>query len=304
MPEAFKAYESLFRDLGARHFAPTEIVFVRRQKDDWYATEALKLNALGVPHRELSKTEIADRLPMIRREGVGEVVAFGGAGVLFPREILRDVVTWLTQSGATLHAHSRVEALNPDLGQVTVDGRVHATDVVVVAAGAWASRIAPVLAPLLRPSRQTVLFLGPPEDVRGAWLRAPIIVTDGGAHPGYALPPLNGARLKIGGHHFNRYGDADESRIAIPEEIARVAAVGAEAFSDFERYRILEARANYITSAPEERFVVQKLGRAAWAASACCGHGFKLAPLIAEGVAAAVVNERDAASVATWAAGR
>jgi len=45
-------------------------------------------------------------------------------------------------------------------------------------------------------------------------------------------------------------------------------------------------------------------GRAGWIVSACSGHGFKLAPLIADGVAAAIAGERDPVGVNPWAAGR
>jgi glycine/D-amino acid oxidase-like deaminating enzyme len=304
MPGAFDAYEALFADIGARPYLPTGLIFVRRQSDDWYEIEAGKLAAYGVPHRRLADREIAHRLPMLQRRGVHEIVEFGGAGLLFPRPILDGLATWLTHSGAILHAGARVDAVDPDLGRVVADGQTHAADVVIVATGVWVARIEPQLAALIRPSRQTVTFLDPPDDFRAAWSQAPILVFDGGAHPGYALPPRGGTRLKIGGHHFSRYGAADDDRSALAEDIAPVAAVAAAALVDFERYRFLEAKASYIASAPEERFLVHPLGRAGWVVSACSGHGFKLAPLIASGVAAAIAGERDAAGVPAWAAGR
>ena len=304
MPEAFNAYDALFRDLGARHYLPTGIIFVRRQRDDWYAIEGRKLDAYGVAHRRLSGAEIASRLPMLQARGVEEVIEFGGAGMLFARQILDDLAAWLAQSGAVLHAGRCVDAVDLDLGQVIVGGRRHSADLVLVAAGAWAERIVPQLRSVVRPARQTVLFLDPPADLRAAWSQAPMLVWDGGAHPGYALPPRDGARLKIGGHHFSRYGDPDEDRSATPQDLAPVQAVAEEAFVDFRRYRFIEARANYIAATAEERFRVGPFGRAGWIVSACSGHGFKLAPLIAEGVAAAVAGERDAAEVSEWAAGR
>jgi glycine/D-amino acid oxidase-like deaminating enzyme len=303
MPAAFKAYDALFDDLGAKHYLPTGIAFVRRQRDDWYETEARKLDALGVPHRELAEAEIATRLPMLRRDAVRQVVEFGGAGLLFARPLLEDIAAWLMRRGVVLHTGSRVESVDFDGGRIKADQQTHAADIVVVAAGAWAAQIAPQIAARVRPSRQTIVFLEPPDDLRAAWAHAPILVADGGTHPGYALPPRNGTRLKIGGHHFNRYGEPDEDRSAIPEEVAPIEAVGREAFSRFDRYRILETKANYITSAGEERFLVHPLGRAGWLVSACSGHGFKLAPLIANGVAAAIAGDRDPESVQTWAAG-
>ena len=199
---------------------------------------------------------------------------------------------------------ARVAAIDPELGRIIVDGRTHSADIVVVAAGAWLGRLAPEFAEAVRPSRQTILFLEPPEDFRAAWSAAPILVEDGGAHPGYLLPPRGATRLKIGGHHFSRYGDVDDDRTPAEGDIAPVMAVGAQALIDFDRYRLLEAKANYIAATKEERFIVRPLGRAGWVVSACAGHGFKLAPLIAGGVAAAIAGEREASEVEAWAAAR
>jgi sarcosine oxidase/sarcosine oxidase subunit beta len=56
--------------------------------------------------------------------------------------------------------------------------------------------------------------------------------------------------------------------------------------------------------APGDRFVVRRAGQRAWLLSACSGHGFKLAPLIALGLAAAILGRLDDCALSTWAAGR
>jgi glycine/D-amino acid oxidase-like deaminating enzyme len=303
MPAAFQTYEALWRDLGARHYLPTGIVYVRRRVDDWYETTARDLDAFGLAHRELTEAEVEARLPMVRRDGVRQVVEAEGAGMLFCYPILRDLAHWLERAGAVLRPGRRVADIDPEGGRVVVDGVAHKADVVVVAAGAWVTALAPRYARALTPSRQTVLYLDPPSDFRGAWSSAPVIIEEGAYHS-YTLPPRGGMRLKIGDHHFSRRGAGEDDRIAKPEDIAPVAAAAADAFVDFDRYRLLEAKVCYYTVTDDESFLVEPLGRAGWIVSACSGHGFKLAPLIADGVAAAIAGERDQVGVKPWAAGR
>ncbi|BCP54840.1 FAD-dependent oxidoreductase [Kaistia sp. 32K] len=303
MPDAFRAYDGLWQDLGISHYLPTGIAYVRRLEDDWYATTARDLDAFGIDHRELTEAEIAARLPMVRLGGIHRVVEVGGAGLLFSQRIVTDLAAWLRLVGVVLHEHSPVEAIDLEHGRVVVAGKTHAADQVVVAAGAWVTKLLPEVAPAVTPSRQTVLFLDPPEALRAAWASAPILIEDG-EHLSYTLPPRGGTRLKIGDHHFSLRGDPDDDRAATAEDADPVIAAAAAAFAGFERYRIVETKTCFYTVTDDESFFVQPLGAVGWVVSACSGHGFKLAPLIANGVADAIAGHRDPAGIAAWAAGR
>jgi len=57
-----------------------------------------------------------------------------------------------------------------------------------------------------------------------------------------------------------------------------------------------------VTVSEDERFIVRPVGNRAWVISACSGHGFKLAPAMAEAVTQALVGEREAAGIPAWAA--
>ncbi|MBN9008790.1 MAG: sarcosine oxidase, partial [Rhizobiales bacterium] len=54
MPQAFRAYEELWSDLGARHFRPTKFLYVTREQSDWPAATARDLDRMGIPHRPLT----------------------------------------------------------------------------------------------------------------------------------------------------------------------------------------------------------------------------------------------------------
>ncbi len=76
------------------------------------------------------------------------------------------------------------------------------------------------------------------------------------------------------------------------------------AIAGFDGYRVLGMRHCLYTMAPEDRFVLRCVGPGAWLASACSGHGFKLAPLVALGLAVAVEERLAPDELAHWAAGR
>ena len=175
---------------------------------------------------------------------------------------------------------------------------------VVIAAGAWADRLAPGLRGVAAPSRQAVVYLSPPPDMAEAWATAPVMLDarpDGGL---YALPPRRGTRLKIGDHAFSRSGDPDEDRVATARDLARLWPVARETYRDFDRYSVLEPKACFYTVTEREEFLVHELGAAGWLVSACSGHGFKLGSLMGELVGRAIAGEMAGAEVTELAAGR
>jgi sarcosine oxidase/sarcosine oxidase subunit beta len=304
MPQAFRAYEELWRDLGDKHYLPTNLLYVARRASDWYQTTASELDAMGIAHRPVSKTEIAARLPMLRQEGITEAFEAEGAGMLFASRIVTALARWLAEAGVALHPHSRVSDVDTEAGSFTVNGERQSADMVVIAAGAWLPAIYPAARPRLTPSRQVMLYLQPPAELAAAWAAAPVLVDQGVTHGAYILPPRGGTRLKIGDHVFTRRGDGSDDRIATAEDVADVTTAANEIFAGFERYQLLEAKVCYYTVTDDERFVVEPIGAKGWLLSACSGHGFKLGPVIASGLADAITGKREPAEVTAWAAGK
>lgn len=304
MPQAFRAYEELWSDLGARHFRPTKFLYVTREQSDWPAATARDLDRMGIPHRPLTPAEVSEIAPMLTTDAIVDAFEADGAGELFAARITRDLADWLRRAGVEIHEHARVGAIDAETGRVETGRGYHDADLVVVAAGAWVLDLLPGQKGRLAPSRQTVLYLQPPQRLDGAWRRAPVILDGSGMRGTYVLPPAEGTRLKVGDHSFTRQGSGDDDRIATAADIATVAAAARSSFADFDDYTILEAKVCYYTVTADERFVVEPIGPAGWLMSACSGHGFKLAPLIASGLADAIAGRRSAAGIPDWAAGR
>lgn len=304
MPQAFATYDQLWADLGNSHYLPTGMVYVSRTEEDWYPAAAAELDKVGIDHRQLAPDEVASRLPMLRSDGVTGVFEAGGAGMLFASRIVTDLARWLAENGAELHPRARVESIDAQTGTLVAEGIRHDADLLVVAAGAWLPTLLPQTAARMVPSRQLLLYLEPPADLAAAWAAAPILVDQGGGHGAYVLPPRGGTRLKIGDHIFTRRGRGDDDRIATDADVAPVIHAAGSIFARFEEYRITERKVCYYTVTDDEGFVVEPIGAAGWVLSACSGHGFKLGPLIASGLADAIVGKRAAAGIADWAAGR
>ncbi|HSI40794.1 MAG TPA: FAD-dependent oxidoreductase [Xanthobacteraceae bacterium] len=305
MPAAFAMYDAMWRDIGADHFARSEVVYFLREEVGWYEPTARALTRLGSGFRDIPLAEVSERFPMVQTRGLTRAVETDEGGMLFPIRILTDLVVTLGNRGVRFHADSRVSAVDPDAGLVVAGEREYRADHVVVAAGAWVNTLTPLLEEVVVPSRQAVMYLAPPPELAKQWAQAPVLI-DMGVHSGtYTLPPRRGTRLKVGDHVFTRAGDADGDRIATGADVARLESAARLAYRDFDRYQVLEKKICFytVTRDDSERFAVRTWGDKAWVVSACSGHGFKLAPLIGDGVAAAIAGERSPEDTTRWAAG-
>lgn len=282
MPEAFRLWDALFADIGARHFDPLPIITLERERANWIDASLADVDAMGTGWREIPLDDVARNYPMIRTDGLTRVVAFDGGGMLFPIRILTDLVVHLGERGVRFHQGSEITSVDPEAGSVIAGGKVHSADHIVIAAGAWVTRLLPELAERLTPSRQAVMFLTPPPAFAALWRTASPFMDFGAASGCYALPPRPGTRLKIGDHVFTRRGDPDASRTASEADVERLISAGRLAFNDFDAYIPLERKACYYTVTDDESFVITRLGARGTVVSACSGHGFKLAPFSGE----------------------
>jgi sarcosine oxidase/sarcosine oxidase subunit beta len=304
MPAAFELWEELWDEIGRCHYAPIGATYFLRCDDGWHDLTTAALNEMHVPWRHVPTDEVETRFPMIETRGLERAVATQGAGMLFPVRILTDLVVHLSGLGVRLLTGAKVSEVDPDRGSATVDGQVYAADQLVVAAGPWIDRLAPGFGGRAVPSRQAVLYLAPPPELTQAWAGAPVIVTRGAEGGLYTMPPRCGSRFKVGDHRFSREGDPDGDRVPTADDVERVRLLFAEGFRRPERYAPLEAKACYYTVTEDEAFLVERIGARSLAVSACSGHGFKLAPLVADQIARVLLGEVGLAEAAAYCAGR
>lgn len=304
MPAAFAVWEQLWQDLGRTHMAPIGATYFVRHDDAWYDPTIRALEEMAIPYRLAPLDEVPERFPMIETEGLRTVVETQGAGMLFPQRILNDLVVHLSAIGVELVTGAHVDAIDPERGIARVGTRDYQADHLVICTGPWIDRLVPEVKGEAVPSRQAVLYLAPPAELAEAWSRAPVIVTRGQEGGLYTMPPRYGMRFKVGDHRFSREGDPDGDRVPTEHDIERVRALFREGFRMPDAYRPLEAKACYYTVTQDEAFIVRPLGARAHYVSACSGHGFKLATLVADRIAERLEGEMSDDALTAYCAGR
>jgi glycine/D-amino acid oxidase-like deaminating enzyme len=153
------------------------------------------------------------------------------------------------------------------------------------------------------PSRQVVVYFKLPDDARAAWSRGPMIIDKTSDVGLYLVPPMQDRGMKVGDHEFSRQGDPDKERTATPEEMAPLLRRCRDLLRGFHSWRIDRLKVCFYTVTEDERFVVEKLGAKGWLMSPCSGHGFKFGAIMGRELARTIVENRDAAAHARWAAG-
>lgn len=305
---AYAAWELVWTDLGARHYAATGTLVLDRG-DRWTAATAAALTAEHIPFRRLGIGEFSAAFPMLTANGITGALLLQTGGTLFAADIVSDLARHLRARGVHVAEQSAVRDVDPERGRLTVaSGQVVEADQVIVAAGPWAPRLVPGLKSRVTPSRQVVVYLEPPAERAAQWRTHPMILDIDLTAGFYLVPPRPRASgevsgLKIGDHSFTLTGDPDRDREATGKEADHlIHQVGAR-LHDIGRYRLREGKTCFYDVTSDERFVVEPVAARGWVLSGFSGHGFKFGAVIAQELARTLRGEQDAAALAAWAAG-
>lgn len=307
--EAYAAWDELWADLGERHYVETGTLVLGGpdNADNRATVETLAKVGLRVGHEVewLTESDLARDYPLLETAAI----ATGGfrltsGGALRCGRIVQALARHLAFTGLDIRPNSPVIGIDPALGEVTLaSGERLRGESIVVAAGAWVTKLLPQLAARVTPSRQLIVYVAPPAETIAAWQRMPMMLNISENNAGYYLvPPIPGTGLKIGDHRFSRQGDPDGARTATLEEARAVVEQCRGHIRNLDGYRIIEPKVCFYTVEPRESFVFHQQERLV-AVSACSGHGFKFGAIIGKAAAALVQEQRSLADVTAWAAG-
>jgi len=301
--DAYAIWDRLWADLGQTLYHETGMLVVGDSAGPWQQASSAALAAAGRPVQWLDRAALAERFPLLDADTVGEAFYLPSGGVLLADRIVEALARRLAERGVELRAGTKIQAVDPDRGWVTLDGgAVIGADAVVVAAGAWIARLVPELRHRVTPSRQVVAYIEPPAAHAAAWKSMPMLIDIEGVSGFYAVPPVAGTGLKFGDHRFSLTGDPDADRTAAAEEVAGLLADARQRLKDGQEYRVDRLKTCFYTVEPNERFIVEPIGVAGWAMSPCSGHGFKFGPLLGSAVAGAI-DSGETGDLVEWAAG-
>ena len=301
--DAYAIWEQLWIDLGETLYRETGTLCLAQPGAKWHAETLGTLDRAGHRVEHLTRGDLARRFPLVESGSVEGGYYLSSGGVLFAERIVAALARRLAGRGVEIRSRTQVTEIDPDRGFVTLaDGTVVGADALVVAAGPWAARLMPALARRVKPSRQVLAYLTPPADLAPLWQGGPMLLDIDPDVGFYAVPPRDGAGLKVGDHRFSLTGDPDGDRVGTEAEIAQVLAACSRTLTRFDEYRVDYLKACFYTVEPDEKFIIEPAGLSTYVMSPCSGHGFKFGPLLGSAVAGAI-DAGEPGDIAAWAAG-
>ncbi|MCO5159496.1 MAG: FAD-binding oxidoreductase [Mesorhizobium sp.] len=298
--EAYAAWQEMWADLGQSHYDPRGFVCLSREPGDEAEDYLEGLKEGGFPFELLSADETASRWPFFDPATIRYAFFSEEGGALHSRRIASGLSEWLRANDVDVREGARVDAVDADAGVVTLaDGATLSADFIVVAAGAWVTKLFPDLAGTLTTKRTAVVYLEPPANLRAAWDKAPVVLDVGGKIDGYIIPRSGGGGLKFGtGLHKRVHPDADADRVPRPGEGAEILAHFSPPIARLAEYRVLDVVTCAYTFTADECFFATRKARAL-IVSACSGHGYKFGAAVGRRVAD-TVEDGDVARLHRW----
>ena len=298
--EAQAAWDELWNDLGASHYARRGVIAVNQYPGDGGSSFHDSMARGGYAFDRYSPTEAAERWPYLDPATFRAAYYSTDGGALLCQRIGGGLAGWLRDHGATLRPETRVTGIDHERGRLELaNGEVLEADRIVIAAGAWVLKLLPDLATRLTICRTAVVYVAPPEHLRAAWAASPAVQNVGGIIAGYVLPPIDGTGLKFAAGINKRLAhDADADREPRPREGERLRDQFAAPFADISTYRVERVVTCAYTFTEDATFHGEARGRTI-VVSACSGHGYKFGAAVGRRVAEAVIDG-DAALLARW----
>ncbi len=272
--EARSQWRELEEDAGVGLIAPTGSV----DHGDPSAVGAIlaALDAEGVPTELLTPVVAADRWPGMRFEG--SVVFQPGGGRIASGAARLAMIEQAQRHGADVRFDEPVRAIEPtdDGARVVLDHAVLDADCVVVAAGAWVTKLVAGLVelPPLRITQESVFHFAP-RDAQSWW---PSLIHHHDDATVYGLE-TPGVGVKLAEHHTGPEVDPDSrDGLVDPGSRERVVQFVERWMPGLVPVPVDEVTCLYTTTDTED-FLIDRVGPVV-VASPCSGHGFKFSPLV------------------------
>ncbi|WP_409493103.1 NAD(P)/FAD-dependent oxidoreductase [Amycolatopsis sp. cmx-11-12] len=226
-----------------------------------------------------------DALPPVVFPAGNRGVRDAGAGVLLADRFLRAAAEWLAAHPAVVLRPGCVVDAVDDHRVALAGGSVLGADLVLVAAGPWATELT---GPPVALHRQTMVYLRPPRHLADWWASAPGVGRIGADRRAWLLPPGGGTLLKISSDAVCR---AVESTVDPDREPWADRLLAEPILTDAADYTVVAVRdCHYATDPGTGGPVLTRVHPSVWSRPACGGSGFGTAPLVAKEVLGAVME--------------
>lgn len=318
---AYEGFDRLGRDAGERLRIETGLVMGGVPGN---AVSAGMLRSARIHDLEVEAMdgrELARRFPQFTVPADWEAVFEARGGFVRPEATIRAALSAAARDGARVERGCPVARWGADARGAWIEcaaGRFEA-EALVLASGAWMPELLGVRAPVLRPTRETILWIDDAGDPGWQADAMPVWLFDRGAEPAvYGVPAVRtllGCAEEVAGMKVGLHGRGPE---VLPEQRAEPVDPGivAETF-DATAERVRAARGRAVLSATHCLYTMSadadfllglhpQFEPPARVAVACgfSGHGFKFAPVVGEALADLAVHGRTALPIGFLAPGR
>jgi sarcosine oxidase len=256
----------------------------------------------GLSHRVFDPSDMKGIYPQ-HRLAADEIAVFeDDAGFLRPERSVAVAAARAQALGAQVMTETEVTAIAPSGSGVVIEtsrGRMTA-DHVIVAAGAWTSKLLPDLNLPLVVERQVMVWLAVDDPAEFEPQRFPVFIHEPATDRfRYGFPTTDGRAIKLGVHHEGLPADPDSIDREIRED-------DLQPIREFARDHLLgvteevvDARVCMYTNTPDERFIALSPATLPHVTvlSACSGHGFKFASVMGELMAGLILDGRALPSI-------
>jgi sarcosine oxidase len=241
----------------------------------------------GLPHEVLSGAQVNQRFPGYRLPPETAAVFQPEGGFLTPERCIVAHVVLAQAQGAEVHAREPVLEWQPHDSGVSVrtEQAIYEADKLVVTAGAWVSKLVPLLAGVAVPERQVLGWFQPARPDLFMPERFPVfnLLVEEGRY--YGLPVYGVPGFKVGRyHHLEETVDPDHMNRDCDARDEQVLRAVTQRYFPHGAGPTMGLRACMFTNTRDEHFILDRhpdypqviLG------SPCSGHGFKFSSVIGE----------------------
>lgn len=292
---ALALWQKFCEETGTRLFLLTGALWLTRNNDPIAAQTLVTLAKAGVPHKNLSRTEIERRFPQMFSGDLDFAIYEPESGILMARRAVQKVIEVFQTAGGTF----QIAEVEPPSGRgrlesvSTWSGESLSAGSYIFACGPWLPKIFPgILGSRIFPTRQEIYFFGVPGGDRSfssgnfpAWLDQRNLL--------YGIPDVEGRGFKIAS---DKHGGAVD-----PDTIQRIAGETLEAVRDYLRMRfpalrdapVIETRVCQYENTSNGDFLIDRHPELenVWFVGGGSGHGFKHGPAVGEYVARLLLED-------------
>ena len=274
---------------------PCGVLWMAAGDDPYTRATRQTLEAHGFPVEVLDAAALSAQYPHLRTDGISTALLERECGVISARRAVQTLAWELVQRGV----HATRGAVAPLTGkgrlrEITLaDGSTVAADVFVFACGAWLPKVFPhLLHGRIRPTRQVVLYFGPPAgDVTFGPAHTPAFIDFPAGI--YGVPDLEERGVKVGIDAHGPAIDPDtHDRVVDDGSVTRARAWLARRLPALADAPLVESRVCQYENTSTGDFLIDRHPEFdnVWIAGGGSGHGFKHGPAVGELVARLVTT--------------